>query len=470
MKTGWRYRILSMAGVCVITAAAALVANHRFPQSLFTTYIPVFNQLSVTVLTGRDLAQALGLSIGFTAMALLPLYKPRPRRHVDIVIFTQKRILVASLGLATLGYFNWSHRLPRATLVMVTVLLAVAIPLWFVVIRRAPSTDPDRIIIIGDDIDQIRRIYQEVSMSFLGYLCPTTVSSPSSGWQVKTISDGGNPVHNLERLGGLSRLDDTLIERDIDTAVLAFRHTDREDFFGALNVCYDHGVRTKVHREYADTILTSENNSGPLVDVDVEPWDFQDYLLKRGFDVTFAVVGMIVFAPLLAFIPVLIKLDSEGPVLYRQERTAGLGGRLTVFKFRTMYPQGESPIPIEDNENDRITRVGRILRKTHLDELPQLWLILVGNMSTVGPRPVWTDEETLLEAETDVWRKRWFVKPGLTGLAQIRGAGSTSPEAKLRSDLEYIRRQSFSLDCYILFKQIWLVVIDIAVFLGITVE
>ncbi|WP_435552669.1 sugar transferase [Natrinema sp. CGMCC1.2065] len=462
MKTGWRYRLLSIIGVCAITAAAVLVANHRIPQYLFTTYVPVFNRLPVTVYTGEKFVQILSLSIGFTVVTLLPLYKPRPRRHIDTVTLVQKRTLVAGLALATLGYFNRSHSLPRATLVMATGILMVALPLWFVLVRRAPSTDPDRVLIVGDDIDQIRRIHEEVSMPFIGYLCPTTVSTVDSRERVTAIVDGGDPISNLERLGGLSRLNDTLVERDVDTVVLAFQQSDREEFFGALNICSEHGVATKVHYEYADSVLTSESSSRPLIDVEIEPWDLQDYLVKRGFDITFAVTGLIVFAPLIACIAVLIKLDSDGPVLYRQKRTAGLGGRLTVFKFRTMYPEGESSVPIEDEENDRITRVGRMLRKTHLDELPQLWLILVGKMSTVGPRPVWTDEEALLEDETEVWRKRWFVKPGLTGLAQIRGAGSTTPEAKLRSDLEYIRRQSFLLDCYILFKQIWLVVLDVA--------
>jgi lipopolysaccharide/colanic/teichoic acid biosynthesis glycosyltransferase len=467
MRIGWRYRVLSIVGVCAITAVAVFITNQRFPQLLFTTYVPLFNRLPVTVLTGEKLVQALSLSVGFTVVALLPLYKPRPRRHVDMVALVQKRTLVASLGLAALGYFNWSHRLPRATLVMLTGLLMVALPLWFLLIRRTPASDPTRALIVGDDIDQIRRIDEETPMSFTGYLCPTTVADSDSRQRMKAIADGGDPINSLERLGGLSRLDDTLIERDIDTVVLAFQQADREEFFGALNTCYDHGVATKVHHEYADSVLTPESTTGTLVDVEIEPWDLQDYVVKRGFDFAFAAAGLLAFAPLLAFLAVLVKLDSDGPVLYRQERTAGLGGRLTVFKFRTMYSKGESPVPIDDEENDRITRVGHVLRKTHLDELPQLWLILVGKMSVVGPRPVWTDEEALLESETVVWRKRWFVKPGLTGLAQVRGAGSTTPEVKLRSDLEYIRRQSFPLDCYILLKQIWLVALDVAAFLGI---
>ena len=120
-----------------------------------------------------------------------------------------------------------------------------------------------------------------------------------------------------------------------------------------------------------------------------------------------------------------------------------------------MVPEGESSLPIDDEENGRITDLGRVLRQTHLDEIPQLWSILTGEMSVVGPRAVWTDEELLLEEQSDMWRKRWFVKPGLTGLAQVEGAKSTNPEEKLRLDLEYVRRQSFSLDLKVVIRQIW---------------
>jgi lipopolysaccharide/colanic/teichoic acid biosynthesis glycosyltransferase len=117
--------------------------------------------------------------------------------------------------------------------------------------------------------------------------------------------------------------------------------------------------------------------------------------------------------------------------------------------------------PVPDEANDRITRVGRFIRRTHLDEAPQLWSILVGDMSVVGPRATWTGEETHLEAEAEDWRKRWFVQPGLTGLAQINGASSLDPEAKLRHDVEYIRRQSFWFDVKIVLRQIWMVAGDV---------
>jgi lipopolysaccharide/colanic/teichoic acid biosynthesis glycosyltransferase len=131
-----------------------------------------------------------------------------------------------------------------------------------------------------------------------------------------------------------------------------------------------------------------------------------------------------------------------------------------------MVPDGESTTPVEDTQNDRITRVGSILRQTHLDEIPQLWSILRGDMSVVGPRAVWTEEEHIIEDEAQMWRKRWFVKPGLTGLAQINDASSVNPKMKLDYDLNYVRDQSFVCDIKIVTRQFWKIILEVSAVFG----
>ncbi|WP_049900006.1 sugar transferase [Natrinema sp. J7-1] len=482
MLTGWRGRLASATGTAALVVIAVLVANHPVSQSAFTTVVPLFDRLEPTILEGPSLRRAIALSVLAVGGAAWPLYKPRPRRILDTVVLVQKRVFVGGFVLATLGYFKWSHRLPRATLVMTVGLVAGVLPVWFLLIRARPTDDDGRIVIVGDDPAQIARVTPAVDAPVIGYLCPTvarlaTSAAPADS-PTEPIADGGvelrhddpefadeavqsTVLDSMTRLGGLSRLEDALVAHDIDTVVLAFRHADRAEFFGALDACHEHGVDAKVHRKYADSVLVSEGDVGALVDVDLEPWDPLDHLFKRLFDVAFAGVGLLVFAPLMTVIAVAIKLDSPGPIFYNQDRTAGFGDTFPVYKFRSMIPEGESAIPITDTENDRITRVGYFLRKTHLDELPQLWSILVGDMSVVGPRAVWTEEELLLEEDAPAWRKRWFVKPGLTGLAQINDAKSTDPNAKLRYDLEYIRRQSFLVDVKIVIRQLWKVVSDL---------
>lgn len=101
--------------------------------------------------------------------------------------------------------------------------------------------------------------------------------------------------------------------------------------------------------------------------------------------------------PVIRAIAAAIKLKDGGPILYRQERTAVFGKTFSIYKFRSMAPTGETATPVTDDDNDRITRVGQLLRQTHLDEIPKLWSILRGDISAVGPRVVWTEEEHLLE-------------------------------------------------------------------------
>jgi lipopolysaccharide/colanic/teichoic acid biosynthesis glycosyltransferase len=276
------------------------------------------------------------------------------------------------------------------------------------------------------------------------------------------VTDGGTRLETLPQLGGLSQLREVLVTHDIDTVILAFKEPDRAEFFGALDTCYDHGVQAKVHRRHADSVLTAGHGGGEIVDVDLEPWDLQDRVLKRLFDIVFAGVGLLVLSPVIIVVAVAIKLEDGGSVFYTQERTAALGDTFDVYKFRSMRPAtGDDSEPTSDESNDRITRVGRFIRRTHLDEVPQLLAILRGEMSVVGPRAVWTDEEAHIQSGTSDWRKRWFVKPGLTGLAQVNGASSLDPEAKLRYDVEYIRRQSFWFDLKLVVRQLWTVAGDI---------
>ena len=456
MLTGWRYRIGAIAGAAVLIVVAVFLANTMLLQELFTTYVPLFWRLDPILLTGSDLVLAVVLNALVVLAMMIPLYKPRPRRLLDTFFLAQKRVIVAGFALATLGYFNYSYRLPRATLTMTIGLLAMFLPLWFVWIRQRPPGDSNRAVLIGDDPDQITELLQTTDLPYVGYLCPTPVSHELA--MPRAIADGGSEVR---RLGGISRITDVLVEHDIDTAVLAFQETDRGEFFGALDTCYEHGVNAKVHRRFADSVMTDGTVGDVLVDVAIEPWDPQDYVFKRAFDVGFSAFGLILLSPLMAVLALAIRLIDGRPILYSQERTAGFGESYRVYKFRTMTPAEESADPEADQ--DRITRVGSVLRRTHLDEIPQLGAILLGRMSVVGPRAVWIEEEDLIEADIDAerWRQRWFVKPGLTGLAQINGVGSEDPGAKLRYDLEYIRRQSFWFDLKIVLRQLWLVLRDV---------
>lgn len=192
-------------------------------------------------------------------------------------------------------------------------------------------------------------------------------------------------------------------------------------------------------------------------------------LYKRVFSMFFGGIGVILSSPLMALSAVAIRLDSEGPVIFRQSRVGEFGAPFTVYKFRTMYdkakPQPVKPKNVDDpsqnhigtpaqHDDPRITRVGKWLRRTRLDELPQLFNIVKGDISFVGPRPVPPHEEEECAAVIPFYKERWLIKPGATGWAQInRGYNATIEDHKdkLAYDLFYIKNVSIGLDIYILF-------------------
>lgn len=454
MTTGWRYRVASVLGTVALTAFAIAVVNDPAVQHTFAE-VPYFGRPAPAVLSNGDLLLAISTAVVVVLASMWQLFKPRPRRILDTILETQRRVILAMVGIAALGYFNYSYRLPRPTVMLATLVLFVTLPLYMVAIRRRPQTT-NRALLVGDDPEAMRAILAATGEKVLGFVAPPSIERSELG--PGEDGDAHGPGPQFDRLGGLSRIEEVILDNDIDTVLLAFDSADRAEFFGTLATCHAHGIDAKIHREHGDHVLVAPSPAGELVDIELEPWDAQDRVVKRLFDVGFAGLALFVLSPLVLLIAVAIKLDDGGPVLFGQERTAEFGDTFTVYKFRTMKPGEGDTIP--GDETERITRLGRLLRRTHLDEIPQLWAILTGRMSVVGPRAVWTDEETHLESKTSTWRKRWFVKPGLTGLAQINGADSTVPAAKLRYDLEYIRRQSFWLDLKIVLRQLWQVAGD----------
>jgi lipopolysaccharide/colanic/teichoic acid biosynthesis glycosyltransferase len=184
--------------------------------------------------------------------------------------------------------------------------------------------------------------------------------------------------------------------------------------------------------------------------------------IKRLLDITIAVAALPVVLPVLAACALAITVDSRGPIVFQQRRTGRDGRPFSIYKFRTMVKNADelkkslqhlSVVPYPDFkliDDPRITRVGGLLRKTSLDELPQIWNILRGDMSFVGPRPTSFAPETY-----DLWHaRRLEVRPGLTGLWQITGRNTTDFDERSRLDDQYIRTRSLCLDLRILLRTI----------------
>lgn len=176
--------------------------------------------------------------------------------------------------------------------------------------------------------------------------------------------------------------------------------------------------------------------------------------IKRILDFVLSFLGIVVLSPLLLFIAIVIKLTSKGPVVFKQKRIGLHKTTFEIYKFRTMRADTPKDIPTHllKDANRYITRIGRILRKTSLDELPQLFNILKGEMSIIGPRPALWNQFDLI-AERDKYGAN-DIRPGLTGWAQINGRDELPTEVKARYDGEYVRKMSFWFDVKCFFSTI----------------
>lgn len=185
--------------------------------------------------------------------------------------------------------------------------------------------------------------------------------------------------------------------------------------------------------------------------------------LKRILDVVISTALFLLFSPLMIIIVLLIRLDNPGPAIFHQKRVGEGRREFTIYKFRTMRMNAEENGPQWTNVNDtRVTRIGRVLRITHLDELPQLWNVIRGDMSFIGPRPERAEFTKMFESQIPYYDSRYLVKPGITGWAQVMypyGASVEDAHEKLQYDLYYIKHYSLLLDIAILFKTVRIVLL-----------
>ncbi len=182
-----------------------------------------------------------------------------------------------------------------------------------------------------------------------------------------------------------------------------------------------------------------------------------EYTLKRSLDFILAALAIFISAPLWLVFSIAIKLEDGGPVFYRQKRVGKNGKSFTVFKFRTLVQNADQVVrPWMSPDQKWVTRIGRLLRRTALDELPQVLNILKGDMSFVGPRAMPVDEFESFRAKVLGLEQRLYVRPGLTGIAQVYGKATRDARAKLGYDLIYIQNQSLWLDLKLIMLSFWI--------------
>jgi exopolysaccharide biosynthesis polyprenyl glycosylphosphotransferase len=308
--------------------------------------------------------------------------------------------------------------------------------------------------LVGRELETQIRSYQNLGMKVVGFL-----------------DDDPTKRSNLaEILGSLDQARKVVTEEIIDDVVLALPLWAHERVNRLVADLHDLPVKVWVIPDYFSLALhratISEFAGLPMLDLRAPALTENQRLLKRIFDIIIATISIIMSTPLMALIAIAIQIDSRGPITLRQKRVGENGRLFEMLKFRSMVANAEElnylVERIDDHGNmvhkhsddPRVTRVGRILRRLSLDELPQLFNVLKGEMSLVGPRP----ELPYLVEKYEPWqRKRFAVPQGLTGWWQINGRSDKPMHLNTEDDLYYVQNYSLWLDIQILFLTIWVV-------------
>jgi len=316
----------------------------------------------------------------------------------------------------------------------------------------------DRALVFAGSTDSARRVANAVEIES-GYRVRVAASVPLPGLP-------GAPtfawVEDVVRCGAIDRVVIADFEKAKDETNAVLVRLIRLAVDVTLMPNFD-GLFTPVMHE-------SRIGWMPAVDVVTRPLSAKQALAKRTEDLIVAGLAFLLTLPLMALISIAIKLDSPGPVLFRQKRAGFHETTFRVWKFRTMYHEMQDPGSVRQTSRDdsRVTRVGRILRRTSLDELPQLFNVLHGEMSIIGPRPHamnMTAAGVPLREALDEYESRHRIKPGITGWAQVNGCrGEVDSEDKLRRrislDCYYIENWSLALDAWIIARTVALIAFD----------
>ncbi len=279
-----------------------------------------------------------------------------------------------------------------------------------------------------------------------------------------------NGTQRLPKLGSLDQLDHVLEDCDVDRVIIAFSRASHQQLLSCIRACRDHRVAVDVVPrlfELLDGGAKSLNQIGglPLLSIGAPPLTRASRVAKRGLDILISAAILVVLSPVLLAVAVAIKLDSRGPVLFRQVRAGRGETEFMLVKFRSMYRDAEQRKKQYEEENEandgvmfkikrdpRITPVGRFLRRSSLDELPQLLNVLRGEMSLVGPRPLILSESR--HAAQSWHARRLDLRPGITGLWQVSGRSDLPFQEMVRFDYQYVSGWSLARDVEILLATI----------------
>jgi sugar transferase (PEP-CTERM system associated) len=451
----WRSIVL-LAGETTVLALAVSAATYvRLRESAWALFADPQGVLRVMLVIGvcqlclhyadlydlssisgtRDLLVRLLQALGATSLILALVYFWFPDWIIGRGVFLVSSVLVISLLLGWRLLFSWLTRRvrPRERLLLV-------------------GTSPASVELARELFDN----RQELGVEIVGFVDPDPARV-------------GAPVLNPGVVGSVDDIPALVSQLRIDRVVVSLGDArGRLPMDRLLEIRLNNGVAfdhlASVYEEYTGKIALENLRPSWLIFSSGFRKTRALLAAKRAFDICLALAGLLIGGPVMLLVALAIRLTSHGPVLYHQERVGLNGATFMVHKFRTMRPDAEAATgPVWSAAQDsRVTPIGGFLRRTRLDELPQLWNVLRGDMSFVGPRPERPTFVAELTEKIPFYGQRHVVKPGITGWAQVRytyGASIEDAIEKLQYDLYYIKNLSFALDLVIVLDTIKTVVL-----------
>ncbi len=384
------------------------------------------------------------------------------REQRELVVRILQALGAASLVLGLLYFFFPHLVIGRGVFLIATGLVVASVLTWRLVFDQlSRRVGPrERLLLVGTNqaaVALARELYErpELGVGLVGFIDPDPARV-------------GEPVFNPNIVGTVDDIPRVVSEHRVDRVVLSLSDArgklpmDRLLEMKLAGVTFDH--LASVYEEYTGKIAIENLRPSYLIFSEGFRKSTTKRTFKRAFDLGFATLLALVLVPIMAVVAVLVKLTSAGPAIYSQKRVGEHDRVFTIYKFRSMRQDAEKLTGAvwAQKDDPRITWFGRIMRRTRLDELPQLWNVFRGDMSFVGPRPERPEFVARLTAQIPFYGLRHTVKPGLTGWAQVRytyGASVEDAMEKLQYDLFYIKHLSLPLDLYVIFQTVKTVVL-----------
>lgn len=427
---------------------------------VFVSYI-VATYIRFDVMAGEkpmlpDVRVALAYSVCMMLMYYAArLYTPKSTQRLGNSIF--RVICVNILGIAFIQAFLYFTRIVEFSRIAIVIFLVLSTGLvvlkhWIVSrVQQAMlsrGVNMKRIVVVGDGV--------------LAHQYRTSVGeNPQYGFQIDGYVSKVDKPELGRRLCSYEELETWLNDHEADSVVIALEPHECAYMNMIIEACEKQGVPASVipffHRHFPAQPTIDVVGGTKLINIRATPLD--DALKaagKRAFDVFFSIVTLALTSPIMLFAAVGTKLSSPGPIIFKQVRVGLRKKPFTMYKFRSMRVNPRQDTGWSRNEDPRKTRFGSFLRKCSIDELPQFWNVLKGDMSVVGPRPEVPHFVEQFKNEIPMYMLKHQVRPGITGWAQVCGyRGDTSIEKRIQHDLWYIENWSFRLDLLILFRTVF---------------